>query len=80
MNHHSHQTPHPQRPAPGQVAYDPASGRTGVVQAVHPAAELIFDHQVTGHRIAFLRPERGGIEWTADAATLRFPAPGQEAT
>ncbi|WP_055547491.1 hypothetical protein [Streptomyces sp. NBRC 110028] len=77
MNHRLPQNHQPQRPGPGQVAYDPASGRTGVVQAVHPAAELIFDHQVTGHRVAFLRPERGGVEWTADAATLLFPTSGR---
>lgn len=60
-------------PAPGQVAYDPASGRTGVLQAVHSATELCFDHRVTGSRVAFLRPARGGVEWTADASTLRSP-------
>ncbi|WP_431774971.1 hypothetical protein [Streptomyces cucumeris] len=70
---------HHQRPAPGQVAYDPASGRTGVVQAVHPVAELLFDHRVTAQHIAFLRPERGGVEWTADATALRFPAHADEA-
>ncbi|MFI0779263.1 hypothetical protein [Streptomyces sp. NPDC021212] len=64
------------RPVTGQMAYDPASGRTGVVQAVHAADELLFDHQVTAHRVAFLRPERGGVEWTADATALRFPAQG----
>ena len=65
-----------QRPVPGQMAYDPASGRTGVVQAAHSPDELLFDHQATGYRVAFLRPERGGVEWTADAATLRHPSPG----
>lgn len=80
MNHQFHQ---PQRqlnrpvPAPGQVAYDPASGRTGVVQAVHGVAELLFDHRMTSDRVAFLRPERGGVEWTADAGALRFPADGE---
>ncbi|MFF7653626.1 hypothetical protein ACFZCY_28015 [Streptomyces sp. NPDC007983] len=68
------------RPAPGQIAYDPASGRTGVVQAVHTVDELLFDHQVTSHRVAFLRPERGGVEWTADATTLRFPPQGDAST
>ncbi|GAA1091573.1 MULTISPECIES: hypothetical protein [Streptomyces violaceusniger group] len=73
MNH-NHQVP-----APGQVAYDPVSGRTGVVQAVHGVAELLFEHRMTGDRVAFLRPERGGVEWTADVAALRFPADGQGA-
>ncbi|WP_413801554.1 hypothetical protein [Streptomyces iranensis] len=78
MNHQVRQ-PQPNRPvpAPGQVAYDPASGRTGVVQAVHGVAELRFDHRMTGDRVAFLRPERGGVEWTADAGDLRFPADGE---
>ncbi|WP_413103390.1 hypothetical protein [Streptomyces sp. Inha503] len=81
MKHQPHHPPHPRSdhrvPAPGQVAYDPASGRTCVVQAVHAAAELLFDHQVTGHHVAFPRPAHGGVEWTADATTLRFPPPGQ---
>ncbi|MBI0296648.1 hypothetical protein JBE04_19850 [Streptomyces sp. PRKS01-29] len=73
--HHNHQVP-----APGQVAYDPVSGRTGVVQAVHGVAELLFDHRMTSDRVASLRPERGGVEWTADAAALRFPSGGKGAT
>ncbi|MBO3676689.1 hypothetical protein [Streptomyces sp. NEAU-YJ-81] len=78
MNHQLHQSqPNRPVPAPGQMAYDPVSDRTGVVQAVHSAAELRFDHRMTGDRVAFLRPERGGIEWTADAAALRFPADGE---
>ncbi|RSS35729.1 hypothetical protein EF902_37155 [Streptomyces sp. WAC05858] len=79
MNHQLHQPQpnQPPAPAPGQVAYDPASGRTGVVQAVHGVAELCFDHQMTSGRVAFLRPERGGVEWTADAGALRFPAAGE---
>ncbi|GHJ31546.1 hypothetical protein TPA0910_59790 [Streptomyces hygroscopicus subsp. sporocinereus] len=79
MNRHSSQNHRRQQPAPapGQVAYDPASGRTGVIQAVHSVAELLFDHRMTGPRVAFLRPEGGGVEWTADAATLRFPTSGQ---
>ncbi|AGP54860.1 hypothetical protein [Streptomyces rapamycinicus] len=64
-------------PATGQVAYDPASGRTSVVQAVHSVAELRFDHRMTSDPVAFLRPERGGVEWTADAGALRFPADGE---
>ncbi|MDX3231093.1 hypothetical protein [Streptomyces sp. ME19-01-6] len=60
-------------PGPGQEAYDPISGRTGVVQAIHPTTELLFDHKMTGSLTAFLRPARGGVEWTADAATLRSP-------
>lgn len=63
----------PRTPAPGQEAYDPISDRTGVVQAIHPTTELLFDHKMTGHLTAFLRPARGGVEWTADAATLLFP-------
>ncbi|MEU8723251.1 hypothetical protein [Streptomyces antimycoticus] len=81
MKHRPHHPRHPRPdhrvPAPGQVAYDPASGRTGVIQAVHTVAELLFDHQMSGPRFAFLRPEGGGVEWTADAAALRFPTPGQ---
>ncbi|MDX3231073.1 hypothetical protein [Streptomyces sp. ME19-01-6] len=69
-----------QAPAPGQVAYDPASGRTDVLQAVYSAAELCFDHQVTGTRVAFLRSARGGVEWLADAATLQSPAAENRAT
>ncbi|MDW6059746.1 hypothetical protein SAZ11_19285 [Streptomyces sp. FXJ1.4098] len=62
-------------PAPGQMAYDPASGRTGgVLQTVYSAAEVCFDHQVTGSRVAFLRPAHGGVAWVADASTLRSPA------
>lgn len=61
------------RPRPGEAAYDPASGRTGMVQPIHYADELLFDHQATGHRVAFLRPPAGGVEWTADAETLRLP-------
>ncbi|OMI40399.1 hypothetical protein SPAR_06040 [Streptomyces sparsogenes DSM 40356] len=73
--------PRPDRlPGPGQLAYDPVSGRTGVVQAVHPTAELCFDHQVTGPHVAFLRPARGGVEWTADASTLLSPATEDRAT
>ncbi|MES4905741.1 MULTISPECIES: hypothetical protein [unclassified Streptomyces] len=74
--------PHPDRrvPALGQVAYDPASGRTGVVQAVYSAAELCFDHRMTGSRVAFLRPARGGVEWLADASTLRSPVAEERAT
>ncbi|MGY0058242.1 hypothetical protein ACWY4P_17090 [Streptomyces sp. LZ34] len=60
-------------PGLGQEAYDPISGRSGVVQAIHATTELLFDHKMTGSRVAFLRPARGGVEWTADAATLRFP-------
>lgn len=67
----------PGRPGPGQTAYDPVSRRTGVVQAIHSRAELLFDHQVAGNRVAFLRPAGGGVEWTADAAALRFPPDGE---
>ncbi|ASR00461.1 hypothetical protein CGL27_32300 [Streptomyces sp. 11-1-2] len=59
--------------------YDPAIGRTGVVQAVHGVAESRFGHRMTSDRVAFLRPERGGVEWTADAGALRFPADGEGA-
>lgn len=79
--HRQEPLPRPGRlPCPGQVAYDPVSGRTGVVQAVHPAAELCFDHQVTGLHVAFLRPTRGGVEWLADAATLQPPTTETGAT
>ncbi|MGP4002942.1 hypothetical protein [Streptomyces sp. 8N706] len=61
-------------PGPGQEAYDPVSGRAGVVQAVLSPDELLFEHHMTGKHIAFLRPAAGGVEWTADAEALRFPA------
>ncbi|MFD8867286.1 hypothetical protein ACFV1F_23565 [Streptomyces sp. NPDC059590] len=70
MNHPNARTH--STPGPGQQAYDPISDRTGVVQAIHATTELLFDHRMTGSRVAFLRPARGGVEWTADAATLRF--------
>lgn len=63
-------TPQNDQVAPGQLAYDPASGQLGVLQSVHPRRELLFDPKVAGTRIAFLRPEGGGPEWTANADDL----------
>lgn len=60
-------------PRPGERAYDPYTGQVGVLQSVHSVEDLLFDPQVDGKRIAFMRPEGGGIEWTADADELRFP-------
>ncbi|KRV48531.1 hypothetical protein AQ490_25005 [Wenjunlia vitaminophila] len=54
--------------------YDPATGRTGVLQAILPAEELIADRSTApGKHVAFLRPEGGGVEWLADATTLQHP-------
>lgn len=61
-------------PQPGRHVHDPATGRSGVVQALHDREELLFDPEVTGARIAFLRPAAGGLEWPADAEALT-PAP-----
>lgn len=64
-------------PRPGQHAYDPHTDRVGVLQSIHGVEDLLFDPGVDGKRVAFLRPEGGGVEWTADADGLRFPEPGQ---
>ncbi|WP_432587828.1 hypothetical protein ABVG11_21250 [Streptomyces sp. HD1123-B1] len=61
------------RPRPGQEAYDTATGRVGVLQAVCDVKELIFDHRMPGPRVAFLRPVRGGQEWTTDFQNVTFP-------
>ncbi|MER0241303.1 hypothetical protein AAHZ94_04540 [Streptomyces sp. HSW2009] len=63
------------RPRPGEHVYDPCTERIGVLQSVHGVEDLLFDPEVEGKRIAFLRPVGGGIEWTADADGLRFPVP-----
>ncbi len=68
-------------PQPGERAYDPFTDRIGVLQSVHSVEDLLFDPEVDGKRIAFLRAEGGGIEWTANADGLRLPEPehGQQA-
>ncbi|MFE6776522.1 hypothetical protein [Streptomyces sp. NPDC057702] len=63
-------------PQPGERAYDPLADRIGVLQSVHSVEDLLFDPEVDGKRIAFLRPVGGGIEWTADADGLRSPESG----
>ncbi|MET7906573.1 hypothetical protein ABZ710_38075 [Streptomyces anthocyanicus] len=60
-------------PQPGQEAYDAATGRLGILQAICDIGELIFDHQMPGPLVAFLRPEEGGQEWTTDAGNVKFP-------
>ncbi|GAB2599764.1 hypothetical protein GCM10027168_36040 [Streptomyces capparidis] len=55
----------------GQLLLDPATERVGVLMALLPAARLHYDTGVRGPLVAFLRPERGGREWTADPAALR---------
>jgi len=65
-------TPH-KGPRPGQDAYDAATGRAGVLQAVCHISELAFDHGMPGPLVAFLRPEKGGQEWTTDPGNIRFP-------
>ncbi|MEU5030316.1 hypothetical protein [Streptomyces milbemycinicus] len=60
-------------PQVGQEAYDAATGRVGVLQAIHDVSELAFDHKMSGPRVAFLRPAQGGEEWLADPGNVRFP-------
>ncbi|WP_217146109.1 MULTISPECIES: hypothetical protein [Streptomyces] len=60
-------------PKPGERVYDPFTDRIGVLQSVHNVEDLLFDPEVDGKRVAFLRPVGGGIEWTANADGLRFP-------
>jgi hypothetical protein len=74
MSRTAHSTPRRYRgPEPGQQAYDMASERFGILQAIHRRSELLFAHRLTAERIAFLRPLRGGVEWLADADDLRIP-------
>lgn len=53
----------------GAHAYDPGSGRVGIVQ-------VLVDPYLTEKckRVAWLRPEGGGCEWRANADKLQ-PAP-----
>ncbi|MCT2591060.1 hypothetical protein LHJ74_14265 [Streptomyces sp. N2-109] len=67
----------PTPPRRAQLAYDPARDAEGVVHAVFRREELLFDPKVSGNRVAFLRAERGGPEWTADADAL-WPVPPPE--
>ncbi|MDT0545561.1 hypothetical protein [Streptomyces lonegramiae] len=60
-------------PKVGQEAYDAATGRVGVLQAVCHVDDLIFDHRMPGPRVAFLRPAEGGREWMTDAENVKFP-------
>lgn len=60
-------------PQPGEEAYDAATGRLGVLQAVCDVDELFFDHQMPGPLVAFLRPQRGGQEWMTDSRNVQFP-------
>lgn len=60
-------------PQPGQEAYDAATGRIGVLQALCDVDELAFDHEMSGPLVAFLRPEEGGQEWTTDSRNVQFP-------
>jgi hypothetical protein len=60
-------------PKVGQHAYDAATGRVGVLQAIHDIGELAFDHRMQGPRVAFLRPAEGGQEWLTDAGSVTFP-------
>ncbi|ADI09435.1 hypothetical protein SBI_06315 [Streptomyces bingchenggensis BCW-1] len=60
-------------PKVGQEAYDAATGRVGVLQDVCHVDDLIFDHRMSGPRVAFLRPAEGGREWMTDARNVRFP-------
>lgn len=65
------------RPTTGERAYDPATGRTGVVMGVHSRRDLLYDDRdVHAPCIAFLRPEGGGLEWEADASALEYPVEG----
>ncbi|MGY0059847.1 hypothetical protein ACWY4P_25440 [Streptomyces sp. LZ34] len=59
-------------PQVGQEAYDAATGRVGVLQAIHDVGELAFDHKMSGPRVAFLRPVEGGEEWLTDPGNIRF--------
>ncbi|MDT0549637.1 MULTISPECIES: hypothetical protein [Streptomyces] len=56
----------------GQEAYDAATGRVGVLQAVCHVDDLIFDHRMPGPCVAFLRPAEGGREWMTDAGNVKF--------
>ncbi|MFI0822512.1 hypothetical protein ACH4TX_43535 [Streptomyces sp. NPDC021098] len=58
---------------PGQEVYDAVTGQVGVLQAVCHISELAFDHGMPGPLVAFLRPEKGGQEWTTDPGSLRRP-------
>lgn len=60
-------------PQPGQEAYDAATGRIGVLQALCNVDELAFDHEMPGPLVAFLRPQKGGQEWMTDSRNVRFP-------
>ncbi|WP_055413975.1 MULTISPECIES: hypothetical protein [Streptomyces] len=60
-------------PKVGQEAYDTATGRVGVLQDVCHVDDLIFDHRMSGPRVAFLRPAEGGREWMTDAENVKFP-------
>lgn len=48
----------------GLVALDAATGRTGILMAVHPAADLDFTDPAGTPWVVFLRPPGGGREWT----------------
>ncbi|MEU0811405.1 hypothetical protein [Streptomyces sp. NPDC005970] len=65
-------------PKVGQEAYDAATGRVGVLQAVCHVDDLIFDHGMPGPRVAFLRPAEGGREWMTDAENVKFPEEAKE--
>jgi len=60
-------------PRPGQKAYDAATGRVGVLQAICHINELVFEHGMRGPLVAFLRPVKGGQEWTTDPGALCRP-------
>ncbi|MEU5643280.1 hypothetical protein [Streptomyces milbemycinicus] len=64
-------------PKVGQEAYDTATGRMGVLQAIHDVSDLAFDHAMPGPRVAFLRPAEGGEEWLTDPGNIRFPREAQ---
>jgi hypothetical protein len=61
-------------PRVGQEVYDAATGRVGVLQAIHDVGNLAFDHRMPGSRVAFLRPVEGGEEWLTDPGNVRFRA------
>ncbi|MEU9796509.1 hypothetical protein AB0E27_39140 [Streptomyces sparsogenes] len=59
-------------PKRGQKAYDAATGRIGVLQAICGIDELLFEHRMPGPLVAFLRPEKGGREWMTDLRNVQF--------
>lgn len=58
-------------PEIGTLVYDEASGRTGALQDILDFPEPEGPGPLRVQRLAFIRPPRGGVEFTTDPAHVR---------